>query len=106
MRLGLKSSLPAEAAGAFRIRPPDQRISVNWRELWEHRELLYFLVWRDLKVRYKQTVLGVAWAVLQPVLTTVVFTIIFGAVAKLPSDGVPYAAFTLAALLPWPPTRP
>ena len=100
--MSLASKLPApEALAGFRIRPPDRRISVNWRELWQHRELLYFLVWRDLKVRYKQTVLGVTWAVLQPVLTTVVFTIIFGRLAKLPSDGVPYPVFTLAALLPW-----
>jgi lipopolysaccharide transport system permease protein len=100
--MGLASKTPpVEALAGFRIRPPDRSISVNWRELWQHRELLYFLVWRDLKVRYKQTVLGVVWAVLQPVLTTIVFTIIFGRLAKLSSDGVPYPVFTLAALLPW-----
>jgi lipopolysaccharide transport system permease protein len=83
------------------IQPKRGWLNFDSRELWEHRELLYFLVWRDLKVRYKQTVLGVAWAVLQPLLTMVVFTVIFGYLARLPSDGLPYPAFTLAALLPW-----
>lgn len=69
--------------------------------LWHHRELLYFLTWRDIAVRYKQALLGVAWAVLQPVLTMVVFTVVFGRLAKLPSDGVPYPLFSFAALLPW-----
>jgi lipopolysaccharide transport system permease protein len=70
-------------------------------DLWHYRELLYFLTWRDIAVRYKQAVLGVAWAVLQPVLTMVVFSVIFGELAKLPSDGVPYPLFSFAALLPW-----
>jgi lipopolysaccharide transport system permease protein len=70
-------------------------------DLWSHRDLLIFLAWRDVKVRYKQTVLGVAWAVLQPLLTTVVFTILFGRLAHLPSDGAPYAIFAYAGLLPW-----
>jgi lipopolysaccharide transport system permease protein len=70
-------------------------------EAWASRELLWFLVWRDVKVRYKQTVLGAAWAVLQPLLTMVVFTIIFSRVAKVPTDGVPYPVFVYAALLPW-----
>jgi lipopolysaccharide transport system permease protein len=74
---------------------------LDLRELWEFRELLYFLVWRDVKVRYKQTVLGVAWAVLQPVLYMVLFTVVFGRIAHLPSDGVPYPVFVLAGLLPW-----
>jgi lipopolysaccharide transport system permease protein len=69
--------------------------------VWQARELLYFLVWRDIKVRYKQTVLGIAWSVLQPFLTMVVFTIFFGRLAKVPSDGVPYPLFSLAALVPW-----
>ena len=76
-------------------------ISIDWQELWESRELLYFLVLRDTKVRYKQTVLGVAWAALQPLLTMVVFTVIFGNFAKMPSDGIPYALFVFAGLLPW-----
>jgi len=75
--------------------------AVDWRELWRGRELLYFLVWRDIKVRYKQTVIGAAWAVIQPLLTMAVFSIIFGAFARLPSDGVPYPVFVYAGLLPW-----
>src|SRR5947209_3118228 len=71
------------------------------RELWRYRELLYFLVWRDVKVRYKQTVLGVAWAVLQPTLMMVVFSFFFGKLAGLPSGGQPYAVFVFAGLLPW-----
>src|SRR4030095_7451402 len=66
-----------------------------------YRELLYFLVWRDLKVRYKQTILGVAWAVLQPLLTMLVFALFFGRLARVPSDGVPYALFAYTALIPW-----
>lgn len=83
------------------IQPRSGWIAIDWRELWEHRELLYFLVLRDVMVRYKQTVLGVAWAVLQPVFSMVVFTIIFGKLAKLPSDGIPYPVFVYAGLLPW-----
>lgn len=71
------------------------------REFWTYRELLYFLVWRDAKVRYKQTVLGAAWAVLQPFMTMVVFTVVFGRLAGVPSDGQPYALFSFAALVPW-----
>ncbi len=76
-----------------------QALELN--DLWKFRELLYFLTWRDIKVRYKQTVLGVGWAVLQPVLTMVIFSVIFGQLAKLPSEGIPYPIFTYAALLPW-----
>jgi lipopolysaccharide transport system permease protein len=71
------------------------------RELWEYRELLYFLTWRDLKVRYKQTVLGAAWAIIQPFLTMVVFSLFFGRLARMPSDGIPYPVFSYAALVPW-----
>src|SRR5580700_1226275 len=74
---------------------------IDWRELWEYRELLGFLVWRDAKVRYKQTVLGAAWAILQPLMTMVMFTLLFGRWAKMPSDGLPYSVFAFAALLPW-----
>lgn len=70
-------------------------------ELWEYRELLYFLTWRDIKVRYKQAVLGMAWAVLQPLITMIIFSLIFGQLAGLPSDGIPYPLFSFAALLPW-----
>ena len=83
------------------IRPRRGWIAINWRELWESRELLYFLMLRDIKVRYKQTVLGVAWAVLQPVLSMLVFTVIFGQLAKMPSEGFPYAIFVYTGLLPW-----
>ena len=83
------------------IRPGTRAMSFTLEEVWHARELLYFLVWRDVKVRYKQTVLGIAWSVLQPFLTMVVFTIFFGRLAKVPSDGVPYPLFSLAALVPW-----
>lgn len=83
------------------IEPPRGIALPDLRELWHYRELFYFLVWRDVKVRYAQTVLGAGWAILQPVLTMVVFTIVFGNFAKVPSDGVPYPVFSLAALVPW-----
>jgi lipopolysaccharide transport system permease protein len=70
-------------------------------ELWEYREVLYFLIWRDIKVRYRQTLIGAAWAIIQPFMTMVVFTVFFGRLAKMPSDGAPYALFALAALVPW-----
>lgn len=72
-----------------------------WADLWRYRELFYFLAWRDILVRYKQTVIGVLWALLRPLLTMVVFTIVFGKIAKLPSDGAPYAVMVFAAMLPW-----
>jgi lipopolysaccharide transport system permease protein len=75
--------------------------SLKLKELWKYRELLYFLTWRDVKVRYKQATLGVAWTVIQPLITMVIFSLIFGRLAKLPSDGVPYPIFSYAALLPW-----
>jgi len=76
-------------------------IPVNFRELHEYRELLYFLVWRDIKVRYKQTVIGIAWAVIQPIVNMAIFSIIFGRLANMPSQGVPYPIFVFAGLLPW-----
>jgi lipopolysaccharide transport system permease protein len=79
----------------------EHRVGGSVAEAWRRRELMYFLVWRDLKVRYKQTVLGVAWAVLQPVATMLVFSVFFGRLAKMPSDGVPYPLFAFAALVPW-----
>jgi len=72
-----------------------------WKDLWRYRELFYFLAWRDILVRYKQTVIGVAWAILRPVLTMLVFTVVFGKLAKLPSGGAPYPIMVYAALLPW-----
>jgi len=85
----------------IRIRPSRGWAWLDLRALWEYRELLYFLVWRDLKARYKQTVLGAAWAILQPLLATAVFSVIFGLLIQVPSEGLPYPAFAYAALLPW-----
>lgn len=83
------------------IRNENGWIPLNLRELWEYRELLFFFTWRDIKVRYKQTLLGVSWAVLQPFMQMVVFSVFFGSLAKLDSEGVPYPLFNYAALLPW-----
>jgi len=83
------------------IRPSRGWISLNLRDLWEYRELLYFLTWRDIKVRYKQTVLGAAWAIIQPFFTMMVFSLFFGKLAKMPSDDIPYPIFSYAALVPW-----
>ncbi len=83
------------------IKPSTGWVPLRLRELWEYRELLYFLTWRDIKVRYKQTVLGAAWAILQPLLTMVVFSVFFGRLARIPSDGLPYPLFAYAALVPW-----
>jgi lipopolysaccharide transport system permease protein len=83
------------------IEPSRGWVSLRLGELWKYRELLYFLVWRDIKVRYKQTALGAAWAVLQPLLTMIVLTVFFGRLAKIPSNGVPYPLFAYTALLPW-----
>ena len=85
----------------LRISPPSRWTSLEFRELWEYRELLYFLIWRDVKVRYKQTALGAAWAVIQPFFMMVVFSLFFGRLAKVSSDGIPYPVFTFCALLPW-----
>jgi lipopolysaccharide transport system permease protein len=83
------------------IEPSHGRISLNLGELWRYRELVWFLLWRDVKVRYKQTVLGVQWAVIQPLGTMAIFAIFFGRLAGMPSDGAPYALFALVALVPW-----
>jgi len=85
----------------LRIEPSKGWVSLKLRELWEYRELLYFLTWRDIKVRYKQTVLGAAWAIIQPFFTMVVFSLFFGGLAKVPSDDVPYPIFSYTALVPW-----
>lgn len=96
---------PAELPGVHTqtvlIEPPRRWEALNLRDIWAYRELLYFLTWRDVKVRYKQTAIGAAWAVLQPLLTMVVFSVIFGALIHVPSDGLPYPVFAYAALLPW-----
>lgn len=83
------------------VQPPRGRVSIGFGELWKYRELLYFLAWRDLKVRYKQTFLGVAWALLQPLAMMTIFTIFLGHLGHMPSEGFPYSIFTLAGLLPW-----
>ena len=85
----------------FFIRPASSWSEIGLKELWEYRELLYFLVWRDVKVRYKQTALGATWAIIQPLFTMLVFSLFFGYLAKVPSDGIPYPIFTFCALLPW-----
>jgi lipopolysaccharide transport system permease protein len=90
-----------EPLPVLEIRPPQGWSSLGLRELWEYRELLYFLVWRDVKVRYKQTALGAAWAVIQPVFMMAAFSLFFGKLGGIPSDGVPYPVFTFCALLPW-----
>ena len=83
------------------VRPSKGWSGINLRELWRYRELVYFLIWRDIKVRYKQTMLGAAWAIIQPFFTMVVFSIFFGRLAKIPSDDIPYPIFAYTALLPW-----
>jgi lipopolysaccharide transport system permease protein len=83
------------------IEPNRSYLGVNFRELWHYHELLYFLAWRDIKVRYKQTILGVSWAILQPLLMMFLFSFFFGKLAGVPSDGVPYPLFAFAGLLPW-----
>jgi len=95
-----EATLPANYIHTV-IEPPKGWAALELGELWKFRELLFFLTWRDIKVRYKQTALGAAWAILQPVLTMVVFSIIFGGLARLPSEGIPYPIFTFTALLPW-----
>lgn len=80
---------------------PEQSISSFWRELWVYKDLFFFLAWRDFKVRYKQTVMGAAWAVIRPLLTMIIFTVVFGRLANLPSDGVPYPLLVFTAMLPW-----
>jgi lipopolysaccharide transport system permease protein len=92
---------PAVSTPVIRIRPSSGRLATGLKELWDYRELLYFLVWRDVKVRYKQTAIGATWAVIQPLMTMVIFTVVFAKFAKMPSDGLPYPIFSYAALLPW-----
>src|ERR1700689_5383565 len=98
------TSPPSVGQSAFphtRIEPSQGWISLGLKDLWQYRELLFFLTWRDIKVRYQQTALGAAWAVIQPLFTMLVFTLFFGRLAKVPSDGIPYPLFSYTALLPW-----
>lgn len=95
------SSLVKPELDIIRIEPSRGWVSLKLYELWEYRELLYFLIWRDIKIRYKQTALGGTWAIIQPFFTMVVFSIFFGKLAEMPSDGIPYPIFTYTALVPW-----
>jgi homopolymeric O-antigen transport system permease protein len=88
-------------AELIRIHPGQSSVAAKLSEVWAYRELLYFLTWRDIQVRYKQTALGATWAILQPVLTMVVFSVFLGALAKVPSDGIPYPVFVFCGLVPW-----
>lgn len=105
----VSSSVPEECYSSvllpehplIKIRVSKRWASIELREIWAHRELLYFLVWRDLKVRYKQTILGASWVILQPVLMTLVFTVFLGKIVRVPSQGVPYILFLYSGLLPW-----
>jgi homopolymeric O-antigen transport system permease protein len=85
----------------LRIQPSQGWVSLQLRDLWAYRELLYFFVWRDVKVRYKQTALGAAWAIIQPLFTMIIFSLFFGRLARIPSDGIPYPLFAYTALVPW-----
>ena len=102
------TSLQDDLAGAdhptpemVEILPTSRWYIIDWGELWRYRDLLYFMIWRDIKVRYAQSVLGVGWAIIQPVFSMIVFTIVFGNLAQIESDGIPYAIFNFAALVPW-----
>jgi lipopolysaccharide transport system permease protein len=110
IRASTEQPVPPAIAGATVPPPSDHRVvirpsrgwvAINFREIWAYRELLYFLTWRDIKVRYKQTALGATWALLQPVATMLVFSIFFGRLAKMPSEGIPYPLFALSGLIPW-----
>ena len=98
---GIAAAEVAVPVPVRRIEPATGWVSLGLSELWRYRELLYFLVWRDIKVRYKQTALGAAWAIIQPFFTMLIFSLFFGKLAKMPSDGVPYPLFTFAAVVPW-----
>ncbi len=101
----IPASSPAGATGTspetIVLRPRSGWEAIGWGELWRYRELLWFLALRDIKVRYKQTALGAAWAILQPLLTMLVFSVVFGRLARIPSEGIPYPVFAYCALLPW-----
>jgi lipopolysaccharide transport system permease protein len=94
-----ETSLPDEPLVV--IQPSGSWVNLGLRDLWAYRELLYFLIWRDVKVRYKQAALGIIWVVLQPLLTALILTIFLGKLARVPSDGLPYPVFVYAGLLPW-----
>jgi lipopolysaccharide transport system permease protein len=95
------SEIKRTATQSFEIRPKKGLFNLDLLAVWQYRELLYYLVWRELKVRYKQAAIGAGWAIIQPVTAMLIFTVIFGRFAKIPSDGLPYPVFAYAALLPW-----
>src|SRR3984893_4920384 len=96
------SATPALSLKQFcRITPRGGLLDLNLREVWDYKGLLYFLVWRDVKIRYKQTAIGAAWAIIQPFMTMVIFSLFFGKLARMPSEGLPYPIFYYTALLPW-----
>ena len=97
----MESTVEQESMAVLVIEPRTGYVQVGWGELWAARELLYFLAWRDLKTRYAQTAIGAGWALMQPLLSTLIFTLVFSYLAKVPSDGLPYPLFAFAALLPW-----
>ena len=105
----VRASLPSSPVAAatlpdhplISIRPGGRWMPLNLADLWAHRELLYFLMWRDVKIRYKQTLLGAAWAIIQPLFAMAIFSVVFGRLAGVPSDGIPYPLFAYAGLLPW-----
>lgn len=101
MKVNSENQAKISSAPTVIIRPPRGWVVINLRDLWLYRELLYFLTWRDIKIRYKQTVLGFAWAILQPFLMMIVFTLFFGNLLKVPSEGIPYPLFSYTAMLPW-----
>ena len=92
---------PGSTDPFIRIRPSKGWVSLDFEEMWRYRELLYFFVWRDIKIRYKQTILGASWAIIQPLFTMVIFSLFFGKLAQVPSDGIPYPLFSYTALVPW-----
>ena len=92
---------PGSTDPFIRIRPSKGWVSLDFEEMWRYRELLYFFVWRDIKIRYKQTILGASWAIIQPLFTMVIFSLFFGKLAQIPSDGIPYPLFSYTALVPW-----
>src|ERR1051326_2765605 len=96
-----RATAPAPTTATVRIEPPRGWLELRLRGVWMYRELLYFFVWRGLKLRYKQAAVGATWVVLQPLMSMCVFTLFFGKLAKLPSDGLPYPVFYFAALAPW-----
>ena len=101
VKLGAAAGAVVSQEPLLVLRPRKGWQQLGLKDLWQYRELLYFLCWRDIKVRYKQTALGVAWAILQPVMTMLLFSLFFGRLAKMPSDGIPYPLFVYTALVPW-----